>query len=112
MKKFLAERCALGDISREPGQGKGKSWLFPLPPPRCAPFLEEHSSTSRRTLRGGPSRRVHVSWTVIRIVRYRFSVALSGLIVYCRPLIFLLTIPSVNIAIRFSVHLLGGRSHW
>src|SRR5215217_4228807 len=109
MKKFLAEGCALGDISREPGQGKGKSRLFPLPPPRCAAFLEERSSTSRRTLRGGPSRRVHLSRTVIRVVRYRFSVALSGLIVYSTPLIFLLSIPSVNFAIRFSVHLLGGR---
>jgi hypothetical protein len=36
-----------------------------LPPPRRAPLLESRSSTSRRTLRGGPSRKFHLVWVAI-----------------------------------------------
>src|SRR5215213_4011397 len=61
-------------------RGKKKAGASSSPGPsssQCAPFLEGRSSTSPRTLQGGPPRRVHLSWIVFRVV-YQFIVALSG----------------------------------
>src|SRR5215217_3444479 len=44
------------------GKKKDRNFFAPaLPIPRRAPFLERRSSTSRRTLQGGQSLRVHLS---------------------------------------------------
>src|SRR5215213_1070452 len=50
-------------------RGKKKAGASSSPGPsssQCAPFLEGRSSTSPRTLQGGPPRRVHLSWIVFR----------------------------------------------
>src|SRR5215207_4193948 len=83
MKGFCGRVSAKGHKQRaEARQREGPEFLgIPvLPPPRLAPFMEWRFSTNRRTtiLQGGTSRRVHLSWTVIRVVLQRFSVALYG----------------------------------
>src|SRR5215208_430950 len=49
-------------VNKGKKKGRGvEAPILPPPPARCAPFLERRSSTSRRTLQGGPSQRVHLS---------------------------------------------------
>src|SRR5687767_3300816 len=83
---FHALRCI-----RAKREGRG---CYKSPGPsssRCAPILERRFSTSRRTLQGGPSRRVHLlCWPLQTIVSRRYILVgryggafLSG--VWCNP---------------------------